>query len=734
MTSKTAIKILQHNINGFNSKSISLNNTLTHNCIDICLFQELYKINNNENRNRPNFKLTGYNTYLSPSGRCGIAIIDSIQSQKLPNVSTPLSFSHFGFEALYVQVSWPRNPPIIFCSFYMTPSATNYDHIAHHFKQEIDKIKNITTNYIICGDFNAKHPIWGCDTQDDIGIKYIDIFNHFSLQIHNDGSPTRIDPQYYTSQYIDLTLSSPSLSSLVDLWSIDKYIVSNSDHLPITFHLNVHHIKPQKIASHITWDFRSFDHIQFKQTLTAHLNEWWNQRHQFPTINEAYLSWANAFRAACYKSVGTKKVSHTSKSWWNDRLTFLRTKTNALRRRHQKYRDQKSYEQWKSSQKEYNHEIKDAKSKDWNHFCDALNHCTIKQLFGRYNKLYKTKIKQIPALLDPETNYTITNTTAKAELLNRNFSYQSTNHSDPIFEKTVNDFLHIYNNTHHPQEHNVHDTQEFINNDITLHEVSKAIKSIESWKAMGCDHIHNYLLKSGGPVVAKTLHYLFQLSWDSNQLPWIWKLSEICPIPKPNKNHSNPTNYRPISLLSTVGKLMEKIVASRLTWYLDEYNLLTQHQAGFRPHHNTDELLLRLTQDIWTTIDETDPLYTVFLDISKAFDSVWRNGLEYKLIHEFHLNGRIYLWIHDFLKNRFSRTIINDNKSSWKLFSRGVPQGSCLSPILYIIYMNSLPKSIKFLFKLVFLLMMSLFGVQIIHIFNYHSIKLFFGSINGIYT
>ena len=153
-------------------------------------------------------------------------------------------------------------------------------------------------------------------------------------------------------------------------------------------------------------------------------------------------------------------------------------------------------------------------------------------------------------------------------------------------------------------------------------------------------------------------------------------------------------NWRPITLLSCVGKIFERILSQRLLYYCKINKLITPNQAGFQQNLKTYDLLLRYTEAAYEAIRNNSVLYSIFLDITAAYDSIWHNGLLYKLRHVLGITGRMYWIIVSFLQHRYGRVVINGNKSQWKEFKIGVPQGSCLSPLLFILFINDISKFI----------------------------------------
>lgn len=225
-------------------------------------------------------------------------------------------------------------------------------------------------------------------------------------------------------------------------------------------------------------------------------------------------------------------------------------------------------------------------------------------------------------------------------------------------------------------------------------EVKAVIKNLDSNKAAGPDKINNRLLIAAVDIISEPLTILFNRSVAEGIFPQIWKTAHVNPIYKKGPT-DDCTNYRPISLLSCVGKVLERCIHSHVFSYLQNNHILTPSQSGFIAVNQ----LITIYNDICLAYDKGITTQSIFFDISKAFDRVWHKGLLKKL-EAVGIRGNLHKWFTNYLENRKQAVVIKGSISNYNTITAGVPQGSVLGPLLFLIYINDIVASIESSIKL----------------------------------
>ena len=235
---------------------------------------------------------------------------------------------------------------------------------------------------------------------------------------------------------------------------------------------------------------------------------------------------------------------------------------------------------------------------------------------------------------------------------------------------------------------------------VTEKEVEIEISTLNSNKSCGHDEIPPKFVKQISKHIIKPLTYIFNQSLTTGVIPDDLKIALVTPIYKANGKEEF-SNYRPISVLPCFSKILEKIIYKRVLKYLDKHNMLFQGQYGFRKNHSTNLATIELTTKLLQAIDNNEYTIGVFLDLAKAFDTVNHEILLKKLEH-YGIRGIALKWFENYLTNRKHIVKYKLEKSVSLTVKCGVPQGSILGPLLFLIYMNDISRCSEILSIILF--------------------------------
>ena len=581
---------------------------------------------------------------------------------------------------------------IVFSSMYRPPSSNKVD-FKHNLSVSLEKIKNTKPNLILIGadlNFGGNFDFYGSLATTPFDFEATDIFEQNLLHQVCD-IPTRFAS----------TRTGHSVSLLDHLWVNRVDLVSSgctfsplSDHNGLGIQIDLfcpkpsskvfekycfNDISPKNLAdlkSHIQAFHPSADWTsdQHAEALTAHLSL--GLETYVPKIKyrqrDNDIPWSNVIlrRILRKKNKAYKVYRQTLASFKLLRPTDNNFNTMNIRVVHK-------HGLFKDASNDYKKVSRAEKNKYFSTLKNIWNNpkITSRKKFSILKKLTKsTKNASIPPLCD--AGKTIDDPVAKANLLNSFFTDKS----------------QVINPNDKPPELDKIETDDIFENINTSHyEIGPLIKALKSSDFSPCGIPATFiklLYTTCGTVITKTISDLLNRIFSSGCYPQIWKKSHITAIHKKG-NKSDKSNYRPISILPTLSKITESVIHSRLLRHLLSNNIISKQQAAYLPSDSTAQQLLSMIHLIKTTMASNNIAHGVFLDVSAAFDAVWHKGLLAKL-EQINISGSVLQLFSSYLNDRKAVTVIEGHKSIELPLLAGVPQGSRLGPLLFILYINDL--------------------------------------------
>ena len=559
------------------------------------------------------------------------------------------------------------------CNFYIQPNKLSSTHITF--------IQNILLQFqnkplLLCGDFNARSQIWHDRISNRSGRLFADIFNNNNLHIHNDQSNTFENAQ--GSSIIDLTISNAHLTAMIQNWNCQNH-VTLSDHSTITFDININNdslvsnriFSTWKYSEHNpNWDlFRSVAEPNL-QSLNTELDKC----QCIEDIDAAITKLNSSIMYAAQNSLPRKKRFNTRTTIWSPELDALKSHFKYIRRKY--YQGKSDEATYKAAKYKYQYKRDKLRNQNFKTWIEENNS---QNAYGNCYKLMKRKVnptKNELAILD-KTEYQDKHS-VMINLIDTLFPSDNTND-----DTTVTHMIRLHSTT----SQNYATTQ--VSEDELLHIVSK----LNNKKAPGRDNISNQMIKVLSPMLVPILTKIFNKCFSLEYFPIPWKAASIIVLPKPNKTeYMDPKSYRPISLISNIGKLLERVLKDRIEQHLTTNNLLDNRIHGFVKQKSTITALEQITN----TILEKKKGYKVALislDISAAFDNaIWAAIL--KNLDEFNAPIQIINMIKSYFSDRkicFSHSDFKTNK----ITTKGCPQGGVISPMLWNLAISSLLASWK---------------------------------------
>ncbi|BFZ08560.1 hypothetical protein BsWGS_11599 [Bradybaena similaris] len=527
---------------------------------------------------------------------------------------------------------------------------------------------------IVCGDFNSHSQSWGYEYMDERGEKLEEWQDENRLILINRPSdpPTFYSRTWHTTSTPDLAFHSPDLK-----WNITRVVgkqLGGSDHRPVFLTVENQFIK---VSSTLTrWNYKRADWSTYQHRTSVLARELNTDKDVNKVVDE--------FTKCILKAAGEtipRGARRQYKPYWDSELERLHNEVELSRNQAETKPCQEHHNKYQHAKAKFQRVKLQARRKSWREKTESLN------LERDTRKLWKL-IKQINDE-GTEKNSKIT-FTKEGNILTRKQTadlFADTFAKDSNIDVSPDKQREIRVKSQHTQQNET--TPEALEAPLTLSELEMAISKLKMRKSPGSDGISNEMIKNLGTAAKMKLLEIFNICWTQGKVPQIWREAIMIPLLKPGKDGSIASSYRPISLTSCLCKTMERIINLRLKWYIESENILVPQQAGFRQCYSTEDQATYLSQEIEDAFQDKKSVLAVWIDLKKAFDKVWKEGLLMKMRNN-KVNGRMYKWLEAYLYNRRARVQVDGIKSKKVLLRHGVPQGGVVSPTLFLLYINDL--------------------------------------------
>ena len=636
------------------------------------------------------------NKSSADSNLAGVALI--IDKALVPEHIAELSEDNV--DAIWGQIKL-NGRRVLVGSVYSRPmhGATHLTPLLTHMEKVLEyKQKHKFTSMMIYGDFNCRHTDWGDHKTEARGRTLKAFTDKFSLTICSPFDNTFVCEN--GGSVIDLLLIQGNISGNIATQWMDKSTelftgAPRRGHYPVLHNIQVKGMTEN--TREVKTDWKAADWDSWNEQVETALNHWISQ-HPESSGEVLWKTLLAIVKQATKDHIPTKLVSIHSQPFWNHTLSDVSKTAQEARSNFQNRSTPHNREELDTALKNFREMLIDAKNSWIRKRTESINVKDCQQFWKRYKGVFGVNQDKFICNLE-DAGVLHTTDVEKEKVLYETFftgkhllgQQRNSNHDNRVM-RNYNSIVSQLRQAQQRNDSHLIDESE-LNQEIEIKEIEEAItKQKATDKAVDDDGIHPSILKQLGKTAKEALQKIFNFCLTTGE--WLWTDSFVTFIRKPDKKtYSQPGAYRPITISSYFGKVMERIKDSRLRIFFLGTGQIDDDQEGFLNGRSTSRYLFRLLANLNEVKRKKMACLILFIDFSKAFDSVHIPSLIVKL-EKMGVRGKMLALIKAFLEDRAIRLKVNKFKGIRRICGLfGLPQGSALSPLLFIIYISDMAHS-----------------------------------------